>query len=207
MGVAYSFRKKHKKAIECYQKTLMLSKNFAMAYCNLGKEYSEKGKASEAIRHYSAAIGIAGPIDSADNSYRARLLSTACNNRGYEHFKNKDYTQADMDFRDALRLDPNYAVALANRGLNYIEMSRTEGNRKKAMGFLNAAKKLIDKAIEIDPFFATAYLARHELYRELGMKKEAASEYAAYKKIRREGKRAPNTACYAEGATEERKTK
>jgi Flp pilus assembly protein TadD len=44
------------------------------------------------------------------------MQTMAFNGRGYTYSRKGDYNHAMTDYDEAIRLDPNYAVALCNRG-------------------------------------------------------------------------------------------
>ena len=56
-------------------------------------------------------------------------LSTAFNNRGNAYYDKKDYDLAIADYNEALRLDPEFALALYNRSCAY----RDKGDNDRAM--------------------------------------------------------------------------
>ncbi len=89
-----------------------------------------------------------------------------CNNRGFEHFKKKEYAQAITAYTEAIQFDPQFAVAYNNRGLAYA----AQGKHERAI-------ENYDRAIEIDAEYARAYANRGDSYFELKQYDRAIQDY------------------------------
>jgi uncharacterized caspase-like protein len=77
--------------------------------------------------------------------------------RGYEHFKKKDFDRAIADYGEAIRLNPSFAQAYDGRGSAY----RYKGDFDRAIADYSVA-------IRLDPSFAQAYDGRGSAYRDKG---------------------------------------
>ena len=73
--------------------------------------------------------------------------------RGYEHFKKKDFDRAVADYSEAIRLNPSFAQAYDGRGSAY----RDKGDFDRAVADLN-------EAIRLNPSYARAYHDRGTAY-------------------------------------------
>jgi tetratricopeptide (TPR) repeat protein len=109
------------------------------------------------------------------NVYSPELVISACsaviksggwrgkaayNNRGNAYFADKDYDRAIVDYTEAIRLDPKYALAQNNRG-----------NAYKAKGDYDSAIADYTETIRLDPEDALAYFKRgnaHEAKKDYG---------------------------------------
>jgi tetratricopeptide (TPR) repeat protein len=88
------------------------------------------------------------------------------NNRGWDFYQKKDYDKATSDFNDAIRLDPNFALAYFNRGITY-------GDKKE----YDKAISDFNDAIRLDPNFALAYFNRGIAYDDKKEYDKAISDY------------------------------
>jgi tetratricopeptide (TPR) repeat protein len=71
--------------------------------------------------------GCTAVIQSKEKSQKE--VSTALNNRGNAYYDKKDYDRAIADYSEALRLDPQFALAFYNRSLAY----RDKGDKDRAI--------------------------------------------------------------------------
>jgi len=122
------------------------------------------------------------------------------NNRGVFYLKKEKYTQAFVDFNQALRLNPNSAGAYNNRGNAYFYKNEYDkafldynralmispfledayynrGNLYLRKGEYNAAILDYNQAIKISPHYAAAYYNRAEAYRYKKEYQKAISDY------------------------------
>ncbi len=132
-------------ALTYYDKAILISPHYYLAYYNRGKVKTELGDYKKAIGDFDSAIKI--------NPGYAR----AYNNRGGAYVNLGNSKQAIGDFNKAIEIDPTYTEAYYNRGIAYNSL----GNYKQAIGDY-------DKAIEIDPTYAEAYNNRGTVYWSLG---------------------------------------
>jgi tetratricopeptide (TPR) repeat protein len=79
------------------------------------------------------------------------------------------YEEALADYAEALRLDPNYALAYLNRGITFADYL---GRRAEALADYS-------ESLRIDPNRALAYFDRGNTYKALGRYQEALVDYGA----------------------------
>lgn len=84
----------------------------------------------------------------------------------------KRYEEALASCEQALRLDPNYALAYYNKGVALRELKRYED-----------AISAYDQAIRLDPTYAFAYQNKGIALQRLGKQKEAQQAYAKARKL------------------------
>jgi tetratricopeptide (TPR) repeat protein len=87
--------------------------------------------------------------------------------QGFTHFAARDYASAEIEFKKALELDPEFDLALNS----LCEAYNKQGKLEQA---LNTAQKLI----EITPDDPLAHAALSRIYMQMGMIKEAEDELA-----------------------------
>ncbi|MBD2249297.1 tetratricopeptide repeat protein [Nostoc sp. FACHB-888] len=85
---------------------------------------------------------------------------------GNSHLFQSDYTQAIADFNQALKLQPNDAVAYYNRGVAYIK----QGNYTQAIADYN-------QALNLQPNFTDTYVSRGVAYAREGNYTQAIADY------------------------------
>jgi tetratricopeptide (TPR) repeat protein len=123
-----------------------------------------------------------------------------CNLQGEAHLNNNLHEQAIRDFSRALEINPDYIVALLNRGNSYVQLGRyndaladfnhalkfekrnAELYSKRGAIFLQ--NNMFDEAIKdftaaliLNPMYAEAYLNRGRAYAEKGMAAEARLDF------------------------------
>jgi len=95
-------------------------------------------------------------------------------NQGVELMKNKRFAQAQSKFEQAVKLDPNFAEAYNN--LAFTLRKQGSGNYKKSLEYYN-------KAIQLKPKLAEAYMYRGVLYTQMGRKADAQADLVLLKKL------------------------
>jgi tetratricopeptide (TPR) repeat protein len=129
--------------------------------------------------------------------------------RGMKFLDRKDYDNAISDFTEAIRLDPNLAIAYYKRGWVYGKMKnfdkaisdcneaiRLDPNYAPAynirgvayaeQGNLDKAMRDFDKAIRLDPRYVPAYDNRGKAYYAKGNHAKANADFAAAKRLEAE---------------------
>ncbi len=126
------------------------SKSVSKDLCD---EYSDnKEKAAQAVEICTDDIN-SGVYNGWDSKGQNRL-ATRYNNRGIAYGNKGDYDRAIADHNKAIELDPRYAKAYNNRGVDYADK-----DYEKALADYN-------KAVELDPKYAMAYLNRGNIFRK-----------------------------------------
>ncbi|MGZ8270509.1 MAG: polysaccharide deacetylase family protein [Methylophilus sp.] len=109
------------------------------------------------------------PVNVAPSS--AKQLAQRANDKGMQHYKEKDYAAAEADFTEALKFKPDFALAANNLGFIFYKQ---EKYKEAVLWFENT--------IKIDPSRAIAYVNLGDAYQHLGNKgktKDAWNKYLA----------------------------
>ncbi|XP_043194761.1 RNA polymerase II-associated protein 3-like [Amphibalanus amphitrite] len=91
---------------------------------------------------------------------------------GNECLKNKEYEKAITHYSTAMKLDPNYHVLPANRGMAYLKLNSFE-----------KAEEDCGKAVALDPGYIKGYLRRGTARLELGKLQLAKEDYQKVLKL------------------------
>ena len=140
-GVALLNLKRYDEAINDFNKTLSLNKNFKNAYFNRGSVYYYKKEYDKAIADFSKTISL-------DSTY-----AFAYNNLGAILLERRKFSEAVSYFDNAIKNDTNYAAAYNNRGVLF-----------KALGEYEKAARDYKKAIEKNKNYSEAYFNLGEIY-------------------------------------------
>jgi tetratricopeptide (TPR) repeat protein len=97
-------------------------------------------------------------------------------NEGVDLMKAKRFAQAQAKFEEALKGDPN--LAEAHNNLAFVLRKQGSQNYQLSLGHYN-------KAIQLKPKMAEAYMYRGVLYEIMGRKAEAQADLAVLQKINR----------------------
>lgn len=63
MGVCYFLTKKHKNAIDCFEKALEIDPSIALNYANIGSNYRDMGETKLAVQYYEMALALDPDIE------------------------------------------------------------------------------------------------------------------------------------------------
>lgn len=148
-------------AIQDLDKAIELDPKYVRAYQDRGDAYREKGDLSQAIEDYKKALSL-NPSDKQKASIE-NALSNAYVDRGVDQ---KDENAELADYDEALRINPNNAVALNNRGATYT-----------SKGEYDRAIQDLDLAIKLKPDYARAFRNRGDAYRGKGDREHAIADY------------------------------
>ena len=113
-GVAYKVKGEYDRALEDYDRAILLNPSFANAYNNRGVIYRLKGEYDRAIKDYDEAIWL-------DSNVPASFY-----NRGIAYSEKQDYDHALGDFDVVLRFNPKNALALYARGIVRLNIGDTQ---------------------------------------------------------------------------------
>lgn len=119
-GTAYYNLKQYDRAIQDYNTAIELNPNYSGYYKSRGRAYNHLKQYEQAIQDFNKVIRI-----------NPNLASVAYNNRGFSYANLGKYKQA-------IKLNPNYAMAYKNRGICYQKL----GDNIKAQADFAKAKKL-----------------------------------------------------------------
>jgi tetratricopeptide (TPR) repeat protein len=98
----------------------------------------------------------------------------AAYNQGVELMQEKQFSQAQKKFEQAVKLDPSFAEAYNNLAFTL---------RKQGTANYQKSLTLYNKAIELKPKLAEAYMYRGVLYTQMGRKADAQADLATLKKL------------------------
>ena len=107
--------------------------SYADAYSNLGSAYFDQKNYNESILNYNESL----KLKPTEVTYVLLGNTLAVK---------KDFNNAVRAYQNAIRINPNYALAYFNYGLLYTQQDN-----------FDEALKLFNKTITIDPYFAEAY--------------------------------------------------
>jgi len=127
LGLVYMAKNQLPMAIEHFEKAVDLKPDYAPARNNLGTAYL-------AMKNWDAAI-ICFQEVSRDLLYATPHYPLT--NLGWAYYNKKEFALAEQFYREALKIDPNYYVALRGLGLTYLAI----GNSLDAVNFLERAVK------------------------------------------------------------------
>lgn len=191
LGLAYKAAGLFERAAEHYKTALILEPDFALAFKNLGRAYSDngnKGQLDKATEHYETAISLWG--DNAEthndlgNAYRAVGLldkaiehytiainldpdyAEAYNNLGSVFGERGLFEKAIEHYQTAIHLDSRYATPYVNLG-----------NAYRAMGLFDKAIENYQTAVRLEPDFIMAYNNLGNTYRAMGLFNKAIENY------------------------------
>ncbi len=127
-GIANVYDKKenYDKAIKYYLKTKDIEQNHPMVHRKLGDAYYYMGQHDKALEEYSTVIDIAN--DSLITGYSHFSI-------GIIHEERKKYNKAISQYKQALKMRPNYDFAHYKLGTIYLK----KGNSPKAISFFKQA--------------------------------------------------------------------
>jgi Tfp pilus assembly protein PilF len=154
-------KKEYDAAIRDLDKAIGLNPKYLRAYANRADSYRDKGELSRAIEDYKTALSL-NPSDKQKAAIE-NALSNAYVDRGVAQ-KDKDAELADYD--EALRINPDNAVALNNRAAAYT-----------AKGEYDNAIQDLDRAIKLKPDYARAFRNRGDAHRGKGDRASAGADY------------------------------
>ena len=160
---------------------------------DLGLVYMAKERIDLAIHHFKKAVEIKPDYTPAKNSLGAAYLAQkrwddaiACfkeitgdllyvtphfplSNLGWAYYNKKEFKLAEKYYKDALKIEPRFAIALSGLGKTYI-----------ATGRIPEAVSILEKAAKNSPRFAEIYFDLANAYR---LSREYKKALSAYRKV------------------------
>jgi Tfp pilus assembly protein PilF len=101
IGLVYLYRERYDQAIQYLQRAITLKPDFAPAINSLGNAYLSKGEWDKAIETYQRIIE--------DVFYGTPHF--ALSNMGLAYYQKKDYAEAEKQFQEALKMNPDFVNA------------------------------------------------------------------------------------------------
>ncbi len=141
LGVAYYNRGQYEKAIEEFNKIILIDSNHVQAHFNLGLVYFQLGRFNDAVQNFQKTISL-------DSTFYF-----AYNNLGFLYFKQKQYDKAITLYQQAIDIHSEFDRAHYNLGNIYHEM-----------GMMDQAIDEYQKAINSNPYYIDALDHLAELY-------------------------------------------
>ena len=152
---------RYNEAIEDYTKTLSFKRYVADAHASRGDVYHALGDIPRAISDYTASI-------------KKRKNALVMSKRAQSFLETGKLDEALADYNYIIKRRPS-AIAYYNRGRAYyqkfLRIHEAEETVKLALSDF-------DKAIELAPQFAIAYLSRGDVYNHIGQQKSKDEDYA-----------------------------
>lgn len=160
-GLAYYYLAYYKEAIADYNQTLSLNEYSADAYASRGDAYLALGDQTQAINDYTASL-------------KKRKNALVMSKRAKVYLKTSKISAAIDDYSDIVKHRPS-AIAYYNRGRAYYQKFLLSDQQNET---LKLALTDFDKAIELQPSFAIAYLMRGDVHKDLGQQTSKESDYS-----------------------------
>jgi len=136
LGLTYKAKKRLDLATKHFKKALEFKPDYAPAKNNLGAVYLDKKEWDTAIKYFKEV--------SENMLYATPYI--ALSNLGWAYYNKKEYTLSETYYLKALDLEPKFINAQRGLGLTYI-----------AMGRIDEAVKILEKAVKDYPKFAPLY--------------------------------------------------
>jgi type IV pilus assembly protein PilF len=166
LGIAYKNKKQPDKAIFHFKKALEIKPGYSQAKNNLGAAYLDK-------EDWDAAIACFKEL-AEDLLYTTPHFPLA--NLGWAYYNKKDFQQAEMYYRKAIAVQPNFIVALNGLGQTCL-----------AMGKYAEAIDSFEKAVQFGPRFPQLHFQLAQTYELAGQMDKALLSYGRVIEL------APNT--------------
>jgi len=136
LGLTYKAKKRPDLAVKHFKKALEIKPDYAPAKNNLGTVYLDKKEWDTAIKYFKEV--------SENMLYATPHLALA--NLGWAYYNKKEYSLSETYYLKALDIEPKFINAQRGLGLTYI-----------AMGRIDEAAKIFEKAVKDYPKFAPLY--------------------------------------------------
>jgi len=144
LGLVYMAKGKPGIAIDHFKKAVAIKPDYTPAKNNLGTAYLAKKKWDDAIVCFKE---ITGDLLYATPHFPLSSL-------GWAYYNKKEYTLAEKYYQDALKIEPEFVIALRGLGMTYLKMGR-----------ISEALTFLGKVIEFAPGSPIAIEAQKEIER------------------------------------------
>ncbi|MBC2695193.1 MAG: tetratricopeptide repeat protein [Desulfobacteraceae bacterium] len=182
LGEAYMQQKDFSSALREFLKAEKLYSRDPYLQNDFGLVYMAKGRLDLAIKHFKKAVKIkpdyAPAINNLGTAYLAKkewAVAIACfkkiiddilyttphfplTNLGWAYYNKQEYEVAKKYYSDALKMEPNFIIALRGIGRTYIALGRAAD----AVAMLEKAVKKYPRSAESYFYLAKAYSLSHE---------------------------------------------
>ncbi len=169
-GVSHNGLNQYDDAIRDFSEALRLKPDYAIAKTNLAANYFQRGKNHLTTGNNEGALADFNNAIQNDGNNADYFANCGVAN---ERFGNTD--RALQDYAEALRLNPNHALAKSNRALIYYQRGKNHLN----VGNNNEALQDFTKAIQDDATKADYFVDRALVNEKLGKPNEAIQDYTA----------------------------
>ena len=159
LGLVYMAKAKPDIAIDHFKKALEIKPDYTPAKNNLGTAYLAKKNWDDAIACFKE---ISGDLLYVTPHY-------PLSNLGWAYYNKKEYNLSEKYYKDALKIEPRFAIALSGLGKTYI-----------ATGRIPEAVSILEKAAKNSPRFAEIYFDLANAYR---LSREYKKALSAYRKV------------------------
>jgi Tfp pilus assembly protein PilF len=159
LGLVYMAKERLDLAIHHFKKAVEIKPDYTPAKNSLGAAYLAQKKWDDAIACFKEITG--------DLLYVTPHYPLS--NMGWAYYNKKEYDLAKKYYKDALRIEPKFAIALSGLGKTYI-----------ATGRISKATAAFEKAIKNSPNSAELYLDLADAYR---LSREYKKAFDAYSKV------------------------
>jgi type IV pilus biogenesis/stability protein PilW len=200
IGEAYMRQRNFTSALAEFLKAEKLAPNDPLLHNDLGLCYMAKNRLDLSVQHFKKAIQIKPDYAAARNNLGTAYLSQKdwdaaiatfkeitkdllyatphypLSNLGLAYFNKGDYAMAENYYQQALKLEPDFFLAL--RGL---------GRTNLSMGKANEAISMLEKAAAVSPTNAAIYLDLAQAYEMVGDYLSAINAYEKVLKIEPQG--------------------
>ena len=156
LGLAYMAKGRLDLAVKHFKKAVKLNPDYAPAKNNLGAAYFDKKEWDLAIACFKEIVD--------DILYATPHFPLT--NLGWAYYNKQEYEVAEKYYSDALKLEPNFIIALRGLGQNYMAMERAAD-----------AVAILEKAVKNYPRSAESYFYLAKAYSLSGEYKKAVSAY------------------------------
>jgi len=136
LGLTYKAKVRLDLAAKHFKKALEIKPDYAPAKNNLGTVYLDKKEWDTAIKYFKEVLE--------NMLYATPHMAMA--NLGWAYYNKKEYTLSETYYLKALDLEPKFINAQRGLGLTYI-----------AMGRIDEAEEILERAVKNYPKFALLY--------------------------------------------------
>jgi tetratricopeptide (TPR) repeat protein len=153
LGSAYEALAQYPKALEAFERAIAVSPSDALVWQEMAQVYIQRGQRERAIQALDRSLVLDSTVPQTQ-----QLLGTL--------WMKDDAARAEKFFREAIRLQPGYAQALANLAVLLSETDRTE-----------EAAYTFERALRLRPNYALAHLNYGLMLRKVGRRDEARQHF------------------------------